>query len=795
MTSVARRPRDDPSPARFGRQSGRERRGYGRFGARVVMAGSPCFERHGLYDPRRIRLADVDGSGPTDLIYLGGEGVDVYVNQAGNALAPRQRLSGFPPIDNVAQVSVVDLLGDGTGCLVWSSPLLRGSGAPLRYVRLMANGKPHLLKTIDNGLGRTTTLTYTPSTAFYTSDRRAGKPWATKLPFPVQCLSKVEVRDGITGWRFAQTYSYHHGYFDGPEREFRGFGLVVQRDTESVSDFEGASNGEVAQHVPPVMTKTWFHTGAWRGGKRLTDAYADEAWAGDPLAAEVRAPSIPSGLSPQDRREATRALKGVPLRVEVYAEDGSADADKPYTVTTSSYQIRQVQARGKQRHGVYQVIPTQTRSAHYERNAEDPRVSHELVLETDAYGQVLTAASVGYKRRAAQITAADPPSPVDVEQGRTHVVITTGAFLHDDEDDATYHLSVPIETETFELTGIDADDTAPFTVAGLLAAFEAADEIAFEAAPTGGTTVEKRRLSRLRTTYWNDALTGALAFGELGARALPYQSYEQVYTASLVGASGPWGDINAELGTGYDRPTTSGAGNDLELAGYVQPFSGNPDWWRPSGKLTLDSAAFYQPIAHTDPFGNTTTIAYDDHDLLVEEITDAVGNVVASAHDYRVLAPWEKSDPNGVKQQVAFDALGRVVKLAVIGAATPTPEGDTLEEPTVAFTYEVDRWADSALPNRVKLELRQVHKASGFQVQYAYSDGGGEVVMTKVQAKPGLAPERDEHGELVFVDEVLQLTEADPRWIGTGRTVVDNKGNRDGTGGVCPGRPLWAGTV
>ena len=29
---------------------------------------------------------------------------------------------------------------------------------------------------------------------------------------------------------------YHHGYFDGVEREFRGFGLVEQLDTEEHRD-------------------------------------------------------------------------------------------------------------------------------------------------------------------------------------------------------------------------------------------------------------------------------------------------------------------------------------------------------------------------------------------------------------------------------------------------------------------------------------------------------------------------------------------------------------------------------
>ena len=38
-----------------------------------------------LFDQRRIRLADIDGSGVTDIIYLGGDGVHLYFNQSGNS--------------------------------------------------------------------------------------------------------------------------------------------------------------------------------------------------------------------------------------------------------------------------------------------------------------------------------------------------------------------------------------------------------------------------------------------------------------------------------------------------------------------------------------------------------------------------------------------------------------------------------------------------------------------------------------------------------------------------------------
>ena len=37
--------------------------GYGRFGAKVTMGNAPVFETPDLFDPRRIHLADIDGSG------------------------------------------------------------------------------------------------------------------------------------------------------------------------------------------------------------------------------------------------------------------------------------------------------------------------------------------------------------------------------------------------------------------------------------------------------------------------------------------------------------------------------------------------------------------------------------------------------------------------------------------------------------------------------------------------------------------------------------------------------------
>ena len=116
---------------------------------------------------------------------------------------------------------------------------------------------------------------------------------------------------------------------------------------------------------------------------------------------------LPDGLGPFEAQEAYRALKGHALRIEMYAEDGSAAAGNPYTVTEQNFTVRLVQHQGPNLHAVFFVHPREALTFHYERGAADPRVGHELTLETDAYGNVLRSVSVGYPRRPGY----PPPEP------------------------------------------------------------------------------------------------------------------------------------------------------------------------------------------------------------------------------------------------------------------------------------------------------------------------------------------------------------------------------------------------
>ncbi|WP_373509214.1 SpvB/TcaC N-terminal domain-containing protein, partial [Thiocapsa sp.] len=311
--------------------------GYGRFGAKVTMDNAPWFDHPDQFDQQRIRLADIDGSGTTDIIYLHRDGVRLYFNQSGNGWSQPQALDVFPRIDGLASIMPVDLLGNGTACLVWSSPLPGDAGRQIRYVNLMGDHKPHLLTKTINNLGAETRVEYAPSTRFYLQDKRDGKPWITRLPFPVHVVERVETYDHISRNRFVSRYAYHHGYFDGEEREFRGFGMVEQWDTEQFAALADgnvpADNIAAASHVPPVHTKTWFHTGVYLGGDHVSDFFAGllsvtdqgeyfrEPGLSDDEARALLLPDtvMPAGLTLEEEREACRAIKGSMLRQEVYA--------------------------------------------------------------------------------------------------------------------------------------------------------------------------------------------------------------------------------------------------------------------------------------------------------------------------------------------------------------------------------------------------------------------------------------------------------------------------------------------
>jgi len=704
--------------------------GYGRFGPKVTMDGSPRFDRPEQFDSRRIRLGDIDGSGNTDMLYLGADNVAVYFNQSGNSLAKKQLLpGGFPATNNLTSVSITDLLGSGTACLVWSSPLPSDIGRQMRYVDLMGSQKPHLLLGLKNNLGAETRMRYAPSTRFYVQDLEAGKPWVTKLAFPIHVLERVEVFDYIARSRLVSTYRYRHGYFDGVEREFRGFGCVEQRDTESFSDSgslftEDTDQEADALHLPPVVTRTWFHTGAWPDEETIIHHMAMDYFGApaktDPAKTDpqfeqksevflssllpdtilpadiVQADGtrLPYSLTDEERREAVRALRGSILRQEIYAEDGSNKAGIPYSISQRNYTVECLQPQAADRYAVFFSHARETIDHACERNPSDPRITHNVVLKVDSFGGVLQSISAAYGRNltapGVQLAPAEtqivpPDLSVDLsnfaqpEQATARFTLAENTFTNSIDNPNVYRVPATSETRAYELTlPTRPDDSIVYSLTELQALASQAVEIPYEATPNP-TAIQKRLLGKGRVLYLKNDLSGPLPPGQMDSLGLIYQSYTLALTSSLAQ------QLFITSNSNPNKPADIGALNNILSmeAGYVNS-QGDADWWIPSGQVIYSpvpitphpplvqnaafaAANFYLPQAHRDPFGQYTRLGYDSYKLLLAQTQDAVLNTVVARIDYRVLQPMEVVDPNQNHTEVAFDVLGMVVGTAVKG--------------------------------------------------------------------------------------------------------------------------------
>ncbi|MFX1562422.1 MAG: SpvB/TcaC N-terminal domain-containing protein, partial [Promethearchaeota archaeon] len=709
--------------------------GYGRFGAKVIMDVAPWFDSPDQFDQKRVRLADVDGSGVTDIIYLGRNGVQIYFNRSGNSWSSPLTLLSFPRLNNLSYIQVVDLLGNGTSCLVWSSPLPCDSSKPMLYMDLMSGQKPHLLVGLKNNMGAETLIQYASSTKFYLADKASGKPWVTRLPFPVHVVERVETYDHISQNRFVSSYSYHHGYFDGIEREFRGFGRIEQIDTEEYvvlnanDTFSPATNIDRASNVPPVLTKTWFHTGAYLGEKRISKHFEEEYYRESDISEGVSGLTdeqmrtmllddtmlpdtfkLSDGsrenivLSTQEAHEACRALKGSILRQEIYALDGTEKEDRPYSVSERNYTIELLQPRGHDQFAVFFTYPREVIDFHYERQLydiegqklADPRVSHSMTLDVDEFGNVLQSAAIGYGRRYD-----DPNSSLTSDdkkkQKQTLVTYTENIYTNLVSEDDAYRTPLPCEMYTYQLLKMEPDSVEQQVTnlfrfneikTKIQSASDGLHDIEYKDWAVDETNLDgssRRLIEHVRTLYRKNNLSGATPFGELESLALPYDSYKLAFTPSLMLSvyQRRFNSYSSENLLPDLSTVLCSRGNDG--GGYVD-MDEDSNWWIPSGRIYYDinadpenpaltsgaelaeaSQSFFLPRRFIDPFGHGSTVTYDQHNLLLVSVTDAANNVVYSENDYRVLQPKLVTDPNDNRSQVVFDALGTVVGKAVMG--------------------------------------------------------------------------------------------------------------------------------
>jgi len=674
--------------------------GYGHFGAKVTMSNAPVFDHPDTFNPAFLQLADISGTGVNDIIYLGKNTFRAFLNLSGNAWSDAHEIDPFFRISKTGQLAVIDLLGTGTACIVWSSDLPENSQAPMQYIDLMNSKKPHLLSRYKNNLGKETTIEYKSATWFYLKDKLAGTPWITRLSFPVQVVHKTILDDKISNSKFNAEYRYHHGYYDHAEQEFRGFGMVEQIDSDYFATWKKNSAGTLLEQSEslfqqPVLTKTWYHTGAFLDRENILSQYENEYWynvlilKGFPIIttepvlpdavitiADNIAPNLQlTDLSTTEYREALRVCKGMMLRQEVFsldtpAIDPSDDEIQrgltPYYVATHNCHIKVLQPCAQNKNAVFTVTESEALTIQYERNSSDPRIAHTLNTVIDDFGLVLEKAAVVYARQQNDPTL---PSAVIAAQSKTYICYNRYSYTNDIIIPAIYRLRLPATAQTFELTSI-----AKAAVLYRLADFTNILGGATTAIPyqqIAGNAPSRRLIEDQRTTYLNNALTAELSVGLQGDTGLKYQQYQLAFTPDLL-LHVFSGKINPADPDPANRPDA------LMAEGKYVQLQGDTNWWVPSGIIhnllageTIADAQnrFFAPILYTDPWGaNTTVTYYKDYFLLITTTEDELLNSnKVEAFNFRTLQPAVIRDSNDNLSQVLYDELGLLKSVAFLG--------------------------------------------------------------------------------------------------------------------------------
>ena len=195
--------------------------GYGRFGKRITMAQRPRLDAD--FEPKRLFLADLNGTGCADLVYVGrrtrrisGSTSPATVERAAHhsrhPTAPATSTPSSSPTSSAPArrtcCGATDFAGDASG----------------NYKALDFCGgiKPYVLAEMSNNMGATTGVSYAPSTKYFLQDQASGAAVGHQAAVPGPGR-RAKSRSSIT----SADQTGHHVQL--PPRLFRRAGARVPR--------------------------------------------------------------------------------------------------------------------------------------------------------------------------------------------------------------------------------------------------------------------------------------------------------------------------------------------------------------------------------------------------------------------------------------------------------------------------------------------------------------------------------------------------------------------------------------
>ncbi|AMR88552.1 MULTISPECIES: SpvB/TcaC N-terminal domain-containing protein [Bacillus cereus group] len=619
--------------------------GQGIFGEPLVLPGFTINERD--FDPKRVYLADLDGSGTSDVIYASHDALHIYQNLSGNSFADPVQipLPAGVHFDNLCRLQPADISGRGISNLVLNVPYI----SPRSWYLDLCSIKPYLLKSTSNNLGASNEFFYRSSAQYWLDEKQSDSSVVCTLPFPINVISCIQTLDEISGSTKIQEYTYRNGVYDRMEKEFAGFGYIVTKVEER--DYEGS----ISKNTQPILTRSWYHTGQQEDDTRTFT----QSWKGDPIAFHLK-PSrfttfdlnvtkdVPlDSLNERQEYWLYRSLKGMPLRTEIFR--GDMLESSPYLVESYRYQVRLVQSTDSE----CVVLPLQLEQLtyNYEQISSDPQCTQQIQQFFDEYGSSTQSVTIHYPRREQPNENPYPDTLPDTSWSSSYDSQQM-LLRFTRQREKAYHLT---NSENWRL-GIPHQNRLDAFV------------YPAESVPNEGISTELLGDDgTLQTPAQEQAYGGQTEVIYVGdnkpdLRALIYYTRSAVLDEVCLQAyEGILSDEQLNL-----LLTSAGYKQSTRILG----FEDEPDVLVAEQGFTryTNKEGFYRMVGQqASMLTGEQVLSWDDNWCVVISAEDAVKNKTQIAYDYRFLQANQIIDANNNVSQVQLDALGRVIYSRIWG--------------------------------------------------------------------------------------------------------------------------------
>jgi RHS repeat-associated protein len=316
---------------------------------------------------------------------------------------------------------------------------------------------------------------------------------------------------------------------------------------------------------------------------------------------------------------------------------------------------------------VFRVHARETLTTHHERQNGDTRLEHELVWETNTYGDVTKAVRAQYGKAKSDLYTANARAA----QRQHYIIYTENEFTKDivGRDVDSYCTPLPASKT------ISVIEDSPKSLLNI-------DSLRSRGLESIGGSLKVGQ--QTRTYYISEDLSTRLPLGSREVYSIVDQHYQLALNAAMCKSLASVEGISVR---------------EIAIPSYLHDSCGyeqlNEDGcaWVPSPKVLWGSdedsdgsailnqarRSFLIPMRSSDAFGNTASVKLDEYSLFAVESTDAVKNVTTAEYDYRTVQAALNTDANGNRTQVKYDQFGEATMVARMGKVNEAV-GDSLED-------------------------------------------------------------------------------------------------------------------